>query len=313
MAVQVRCLLRMALALAVLLGQTAPGRAATATAIYAFGTSLSDAGNLYLRNGGDEPVSPPYSGGRFSNGPTWVQDLGIVMGVPVAPSVAGGTDYAYGGAETGTTAVHAASPIDLPAQLAAFAATHPVVPPSALITLDIGANEIFDLLNTHASQSAAFAVLAQASANAANAVSTLAGLGARRFVVLGVPDLGKTPRIMGTGAAAAVWATLLSELYNQQLAQSLTAVAQRTGARIGFVDAASVFDSVIATPAAYGFTVVNQPCWSGTTRSASSGTVCSPVQAVQDQYVFWDGAHPTEHLHQIMAAQALTQIPPARR
>ena len=83
------------------------------SAIYAFGDSLSDAGNLSITTsaaGATEPVSPPYykqqygsiSGNVFSNGPTWVQDLSIALGLgTLAPSLAGGTDFAYGGAETG--------------------------------------------------------------------------------------------------------------------------------------------------------------------------------------------------------------------
>ncbi len=86
----------------------------TYSTIYAFGDSLSDAGDLSLTTTAGlatEPVSPPYfqesygsiPGNVFSNGPTWVQNLSIALGLGVlAPSLAGGTDFAYGGAETGS-------------------------------------------------------------------------------------------------------------------------------------------------------------------------------------------------------------------
>jgi phospholipase/lecithinase/hemolysin len=89
----------------------------TYSAIYAFGDSLSDAGNLSISTVGTTPVSPPYykqqygilSGNVFSNGPTWVQNLSIALGLgKLAPSLAGGTDFAYGGAETGSTPQNAA-------------------------------------------------------------------------------------------------------------------------------------------------------------------------------------------------------------
>ncbi|MBV8868652.1 MAG: hypothetical protein JOY65_04445, partial [Acetobacteraceae bacterium] len=37
-------------------------------ALYAFGDSLSDAGNVFTLSLGKIPVSPPYSDGRFTNG-----------------------------------------------------------------------------------------------------------------------------------------------------------------------------------------------------------------------------------------------------
>src|ERR1700753_3111955 len=66
--------------------------------IYAFGDSLSDAGNISLATLGTVPVGSIYSEGRFSNGNVWVQDLAQMLHAPaVKPSLAGGTDYAYGG------------------------------------------------------------------------------------------------------------------------------------------------------------------------------------------------------------------------
>src|SRR4051794_5662832 len=86
--------------------------------IYAFGDSLSDAGNLSISTqlaGSPTPTSPyfqesyptPFGTAHphvFSNGPTWVQDLSLNLGLgTLEPSLLGGTDFAYGGAETGST------------------------------------------------------------------------------------------------------------------------------------------------------------------------------------------------------------------
>ena len=49
------------------------------TALFAFGDSLSDAGNDYLIDGHTDPVSPYYQG-HFSNGLTWVEDLSHMLG-----------------------------------------------------------------------------------------------------------------------------------------------------------------------------------------------------------------------------------------
>jgi phospholipase/lecithinase/hemolysin len=86
----------------------APG--APFSAIYAFGDSLTDAGNVSLATAGLVPVAP-YADRSFTNGPVWVKDLAQSIGLPaIQPSLAGGTDFAYGGAQTGSNAgAHAQS------------------------------------------------------------------------------------------------------------------------------------------------------------------------------------------------------------
>ena len=44
------------------------------TTLFAFGDSLSDAGNDWIVDGHTDPVAPYYQG-HFSNGLTWVEDL----------------------------------------------------------------------------------------------------------------------------------------------------------------------------------------------------------------------------------------------
>jgi hypothetical protein len=50
------------------------------TALFAFGDSLSDAGNDWIVDGHTDPV-PPYYQGHFSNGLTWVEDLSNMLGL----------------------------------------------------------------------------------------------------------------------------------------------------------------------------------------------------------------------------------------
>ena len=70
--------------------------------VVVFGDSLSDTGNLFAATGGTNPI-PPYFNGRFSNGPVWVETLAASLGLPVNPSLLGGTNYAFAGAVTGLT------------------------------------------------------------------------------------------------------------------------------------------------------------------------------------------------------------------
>lgn len=70
-----------------------------------FGDSLSDTGNLYTFYSTNYDITfpaAPYSPGRFSNGLVWVEYLADLMDVErPAPSIEGGTNYAWGGAKTG--------------------------------------------------------------------------------------------------------------------------------------------------------------------------------------------------------------------
>jgi len=54
--------------------------AAAYTSIFAFGDSLSDAGNLFSESEHTIPLKP-YVDGHFSNGPTWVEDLSQMLGL----------------------------------------------------------------------------------------------------------------------------------------------------------------------------------------------------------------------------------------
>src|SRR5262245_27616808 len=69
--------------------------------VIVFGDSTVATGNFYLATGG-VVAGTPYYQGRFSNGPVWVEVLAQQLGLDApAPSVIGGSNYAWGGAETG--------------------------------------------------------------------------------------------------------------------------------------------------------------------------------------------------------------------
>jgi phospholipase/lecithinase/hemolysin len=302
----------------------------TYSVIYAFGDSLSDAGNLSISTslaGLTTPVSPPYykeqygpiSGNVFSNGPTWVQDLSIALGLgTLAPSLAGGTDFAYGGAETGSTPQNADLPayaaISLPAQLSEFQTQEPKSPPNVLYTLSVGANDIDDILaSTTLSAQQQTTDVNDAVANETAFVDHLIGDGAKNLLVLDVPDLGKIPEITegldnGSDTPSTAYDAQASQLaseYNTALNRQLSAI---TGANVYVVNAYNLLDEAIADPAAHGLTNVTTPVWDGNFTGASSGTLAATTIAAQNQYLFWDTYHPTETGHQAIAAAASTAL-----
>lgn len=297
------------------LGAIGTAEASPYSTVYAFGDSLSDAGNLFLlssnpANGIPNQPLPPYSNGRFTNGNTWVQDLSLLLGNgPLTASLAGGNDYTYGGARTGATAVGASSFIDLPSQLAQFGATHASAPSSALYTLDIGANDIFGALGQIAGGTLtvvqAQAAIAAAALNASAFATALHTLGALQLVLYDVPDLAQTPGFKGFGALA----TTLTTAFNADLQTDLASV-EAAGLRVDTLGEFARLKAVLASPGAFGFTDVTNPCWTGGFQGPSTGaTLCATTAAGQDTHLYWDQVHPTEAGHALVAQDALQLVP----
>lgn len=300
------------------------------SAIYAFGDSLSDAGNLSITTSTVNmpfPISPPYFTEQygstrvavFSNGPTWVQNLSIALGFgTLKPSLAGGTDFAYGGAETGSTPQVPNNANTLQAQLTQFQLNVPKPSANALYTLSIGINDLNDILAVNGLSAAQqTADVTSAVTNEINFIKQLVADGATNLLVLDIPDLGKTPNVIAgrvngsTGSAAlTAEASQLASQYNTELINQLGTIA---GLDAHVIDAYALIDNAVADPSAYGLTNVSSPVWSGNYTSASSGILATTSIAAQNQYLFLDQLHPTETGHQAIAdtgEQLLSGVPP---
>jgi phospholipase/lecithinase/hemolysin len=275
--------------------------------IYAFGDSLSDAGNDYISSFHLLPSSPPYSHGRFSNGNVWVQDLAQQLGLKMPKaSLNGGTDYAYGGAEAGQEPLHTALPIDLPAQLLEFEGAHIHPAANALYTLSIGANDLLDAIPVYASNPTLADQDVQAAvANETQFVQGLIDWGAKTFDILNVPDLGKTPEEASAGTTAT--ATSLSAQYDAAIAASLSQLATQDHVTIHLVDTFTLIDQGVADPGAFGLSNVTTPVWTGNYYDPFSGHL-NAHGAAQNQYLFFDQLHPTAAGHSIIASAALTSL-----
>ena len=166
------------------------------TSIVSFGDSLSDVGNDYLASGGTQPAPvADYSNGRFTNGGNWLDYLAHDLGVaaPTA-SLAGGSDYAYGGAQTGTGTTQYAPGQNAPnvdSQIATYLASH--TPTSTqLFTIWAGANNL--LIGNQSNPT----IPAQ---DIAKEITTLAEAGAKQFLIPNLPLLGAIPASSGLPAA----------------------------------------------------------------------------------------------------------------
>jgi phospholipase/lecithinase/hemolysin len=288
---------------AVLAGLVACGgaRAATYPAIYSFGDSLSDVGNLSAATAGTIPLPGFYYNGRFSNGPNWLDDLSAKLGLSTGPALLGGDNFAVGGAQTGETIVN--SPpvpvIGLTDQVKSFQIFDPSPAPGALYTLDIGANDILNAVTALKNGKISFSdmtttFLNQAVANTLGAIGDLYADGMRTLLYYEAPDLSVVPDYKDLGAQFATDAGALAMDFNADVLNGVKAL-DLSGLTVFDVPIFSTIDKIVADPSAFGLTNVTTPCFSGDVESP--GTVCGD----QDQYLFWDGEHPTRVGHALTA------------
>ena len=289
--------------------------------IVVFGQSLSDPGNAFALRGGTNtppdyildpllvPGAPYARGGHhFSNGATWVEQFARSLGLagsvrPAYQSSSDATNFAVAGAR----AREDGSNVNLPEQVDAFLQqTGGVAPPDALYVIEFGGNDIRDALVAYlgGGPPAAGAVLTDANLSIARAITTLYGAGARRFLVWRAPNVGLTPAIgilNRTSPGAIQLATLLTQLFNQGLDGVVAQlVPVLPGIRIDRLDAWRVLNDLVANPGAFGLSDVTSPCITPYVAPFTCGT--------PDEFLFWDGIHPTKAVHDIIAQEAATVL-----
>lgn len=276
-----------------------------------FGDSLSDTGNVYDRtdNKSGGTVHFPsgtynYSDGRWTNSSdtdpasqlyagVWHEQLArTFLNIPVATySLGGGSNYAFGGATTndGTheeTVVNSSvfgdvtiTIDDMGRQVDDYLASH-VADPNALYIVWGGGN---DLLNDDSSAS-----VTAAAARATALMVRLANAGAKYIMVPNVPPLGVAPRYDGDAAKQRSESAAAAQ-YRDELRVNLS-VALSNLASQGItptlypVDAWTNTIRVMTYPERYGFVNVKD--------SSQGKSGVNP-----DQYLFWDGLHPTTAAH----------------
>jgi phospholipase/lecithinase/hemolysin len=278
--------------------------------VLAFGDSLTDTGNLFATTGDTFPASPPYFNGHFSDGPVWVERLAANLGLPAPiPSLLGGTNNAWGGAETDTGGVSIRNTPNLGTQVATYLSAHPAIDPRQLVVVWGGANDYLHFPMLPLPDPAA------SVANVSAAVTALAQHGAHTFLVPNLPALGLTPYVSHQLAPSfpGIAATIngLAAQYDELLAAAQAGLESSLGIDIIPFDAAAVFDAVLADPTAYGFTNLTDQAKNG------GNGVPGTVAPNPGQYLFWDEVHPSAAMHRLLGDEAtavvLAALVPERR
>ena len=148
----------------------------------------------------------------------------------------------------------------------------------------------------------ALAILQAAALAIADAVNLLYSAGARNFLIWNVPDASFTPlaqildaQIPGTAAAA----SLATTVFNSLLGAALTPLGGLPGINLVPFDANALITAIVTAPAQFGLTNVTDAC----VMPGDPPFTCQQP----DQYLFWDGIHPTEAVHAIVA-QAVAML-----
>jgi phospholipase/lecithinase/hemolysin len=247
------------------------------TDIYVFGDSLSDTGRYFEATG--KPPTPYYQG-HFSNGKVWVEQLAEALSIIYNPR----TNYAWGGATTGTTNVNGDFP-GLQTQINDYLKDTTAADANALYVVWAGANDFLSGLENPAQMPS---IISTAVTNIVSAVTKLRNHQAEHILVLNLPDIGKVPRGLASGMADQL--TQLSTNFNQALASGLQPLATIQIDSFALLNALA--DSSKSTLAFAHLNNVTDACV-----DLEKAKVCNNSA----EYLFWDAIHPTTVTHRVLA------------
>jgi phospholipase/lecithinase/hemolysin len=274
------------------------------TQIVVFGDSLTDTGNVFNLTANTFPALPPYYNGRFSNGPVWVEYLAAGLGLPApTPSRLGGTNFAYGGAETSLSGVSTRNTPNIGTQVTAYFDNHPAPDSNRLFVIWGGADDFLHFPTRP---------LPDPSLPVSNLVTEITQLaqqaGARNFLVPNLPLLGETPYVKQQLAPTfpGIEATMnsLTVQFDSKLAVAESNLETSLGVNIYRLDTAGLFQQLLTNPGDFGVTNVSDQAKSGATG------IPGVVVPNPNQYLFWDGIHPTETVHLLGGNAAIATIVP---
>lgn len=270
--------------------------------IYIFGDSLSDTGNtratVPLGSLGPIAALAGYGpNGRFSNGILWHEYLSQSLGLPTSRSTAGGNNFAYGGARINNDSGVSTGVLNQYNQYlgrvgsAGFDA-------DALYIAWAGGNDMRDLVGAANPLLAITATIA----NLQFMLTDMITRGATTLLIPNLPNLGSIPEFASGALSSA--GSEVSMLWNSTLEYMLIDLAKQTTAQIYMLDVFNIFDSILANPAAEGFTNTTDEC-----RSVTGGLFASERSCANaSRYVFWDEIHPTTAAHGVLGREALVLL-----
>jgi len=144
----------------------------------------------------------------------------------------------------------------------------------------------------------ATAGMSAAAKELADNVKLILSKGAKKVVVLNIPDASQTPYGVSSGQAPLVLA--MTQAFNARLKAELTGVAG-----VLQLDAFAENQKQFANPAQFGLTnVKDMVCKAGPTNPTGTSLLCNPSNILAgdtSRYMFADSVHPTPYSHKLLA------------
>jgi phospholipase/lecithinase/hemolysin len=246
--------------------------------VIAYGDSLSDNGNIYKILGFP---GPPYWEGRWSNGPVAVENMAAILGMPLVDNAYAAATAGIGNAFDGGTPEQLGS-LGLPGITTAYNNTinsmsQDTIRRSLFVISGGSPNFLEEGFTTAAADEAVENLIA--------VVRDLQKRGARWILVPGMLDWGMAPAFTSQGPDTAAQDTLICKYFNQRL-------LARLPKGVLYFDTFSLYEAMGKHPGAFGLKDVVDSCL-----DPNTGAPCSNP----NEYLFWDGLHPTENVQIILA------------
>ena len=272
--------------------------------IVVFGDSLSDNGNLYEIMGHKIPLSPPYFEGRFSNGPIWVEHL--VASYFPTDSNTHLLDYAYGGAGVSRDDDQEEVLFTLKREIVKYLDDHQgKADPNSLFIVWIGSN------NYIGSPDDVEGTLSLVNRGITANLKRLADAGAKHFLIVNVPDLGRTP--IASDDEAKDKLSYFSRRHNELLLNTVNELDELYP-EVQWIhfDVCSRLDELFDSPESFGFSNITETCYDAKIDKNAGNSVLHLASTLKlkakddicEGYLYFDPVHPTEPAHKLMAEKA---------
>jgi outer membrane lipase/esterase len=134
--------------------------------------------------------------------------------------------------------------------------------------------------------------------------SLIIAKGAKRVVVVGVPDVSVTPDSLAQPQSSRDSVQLLAFTFNAQLQAGLQGVPE-----VLYVDGYTAIQQWAANPGAHGLSNVRTPaCNASLVASSLFCTVATTITGDTSKYLFADGVHPTPYGHELFAKAVIDAL-----